>query len=260
MVFAVLLVSFVPLACLGTAVAGALCAADTGGAVGFVKYLTALAVSFLWIFLGAIVLSCPGCRSFMWNLAMFVPWCAAGTAPFCFSLRRAGNDGSRIGRAGAISGIIAGVLFCIVSAVPVCFGSGNVEDHLHVLCFFFLVPVALFLSAFALTALGLGVVRERFGVIKNLLFLAIAPAGLFVVVAVSLWSVASASGERGDTVPASIALAVWLLGMFGPYGYMTLRGRRKKDELGFYNGIAGLGAAVFFLVGLGLLAYIGRGV
>lgn len=258
---AVLLVSFVPLACLGTAVAGALCAADTGGAVGFVKYLAALAVSFLWIFLGAIVLSCLGCRSSLWNLALYVPWCAAGTAPFCLSLRKGDNDSSRIGWAGAVSGMIAGVLFCIVSAVPVCFGSGNVEDHLHILCFFFLVPVALFLPAFALTALGLGGIRKWFfGVIENLLLLAIAPAGLFVVVAVSLWSVASGPGEGGGSVFASVSLAVWLLCMFVPYGHMTLQGRRKKDELGFYNGIAGLGAVVFFLLGLGLLGYIGRGV
>ena len=258
---AVLLVLLVPLACLGTAVAGALCAADTGGAVGFVKYLAALTVSFLWMFLGAIIFSCLGCRSSLGNLALYAPWCAAGMTPFCLSLRRAGNDGSRIGRTGAILGMAAGVLFCVVSAVPVCFGAGNGEDHLHVLCFFFLIPAGLFLSAFALTALGLGSFRKLFfGVIENLLLLAIAPAGLFVVMAVSLWSVASAPGGRGDTVPASIALAVWLLCMFVPYGYMTLRGRRKKDELGFYNGIAGLGAVVFFLLGLGLLGYIGRGV
>ena len=258
--FAVLFV-FLPLACLGTAAAGAFCAADTGGAVGFVKYLAALAVSFLWISLGALVLLRPDLRSLSWALAVFVPWGAAGTALFYPSLRKTAVDRSAIGRTGAILGMAAGVLFCVVSAVPVCFGAGNGEDHLHVLCFFFLIPAGLFLSAFALTALGLGAFRKLFfGVIENLLLLAIAPAGLFVVMAVSLWSVASAPGGRGDTVSASIALAVWLLCMFVPYGYMTLRGRRKKDELGFYNGIAGLGAVVFFLLGLGLLAYIGRGV
>ena len=258
--FAVLLVSFVPLTCLGAAVAGALCAADTGGVVGFVKYLAALAVFFLWIFLGAIVLSRLGCRSLMWNLAMYVPWSAAGTALFWPSLRKTVNNSSTIGRAGAVSGMIAGMLFCIVSAVPVCFGGGKGVDDQEIPCFFFLVPVGLFLSAFALTALGLGGRRKWFfGVIENLLLLAIAPAGLFVVVVVSFWGEIFSEG-RGGSVFASVSLAVWLLCMFVPYGHMTLQGRRKKDELGFCNGMAGLGAVVFFLLGIALLAYMGRGV
>ena len=240
--------------------AGALCAADTGGVVGFVKYLAALAVFFLWIFLGAIVLSRLGCRSLMWNLAMYVPWSAAGTALFWPSLRKTVNNSSTIGRAGAVSGMIAGMLFCIVSAVPVCFGGGKGVDDQEIPCFFFLVPVGLFLSAFALTALGLGGRRKWFfGVIENLLLLAIAPAGLFVVVVVSFWGEIFSEG-RGGSVFASVSLAVWLLCMFVPYGHMTLQGRRKKDELGFCNGMAGLGAVVFFLLGIALLAYMGRGV
>ena len=257
----VLLVSFVPLTCLGAAAAGALCAADTGGAVGFVRCLAALAVSFLCMCFGAIVLSRLECRSLLWNLALYAPWCAAGSAPFCLSLRRAVNDGSRIGRAGAILGMTAGLLFCVMSAVPVCFCSGNVEDHLHVLCFFFLMPVGLFLPVFALTALGLGGVRKWFfGVIENLLLLAIAPAGIFVGMFVSFWRELFSDCGGSGNAPMSIFLAVWLLCMFVPYGYMMLRGWRKKDELGFYNGIAGLGAVVFFLLGLCLLGYIGRGV
>ena len=259
--FAVLLVSFVPLACLGAAVAGALCAADTGGVVGFVKYLAALAVSFLWIFLGAIILLRLDLHSLLWNLAVYLPWCAAGTASFCLSLRKGGNDSSRIGRAGAISGMIAGMLFCIVSAVAVCFGGGKGVDDQEIPCLFFLAPVGLFLSAFALTALGLGGIRKWFfGVIENLLLLAIAPAGIFVGMFVSFWSELFSDCGGNGNAPMSIFLAVWLLCMFVPYGHMTLQGRRKKDELGFCNGMAGLGAVVFFLLGLGLLAYIGRGV
>ena len=259
--FAVLLVSFVPLTCLGAAVAGALCAADTGGAVGFVKYLAALAVSFLWIFLGTLVLLGLDLHSLSWNLAVYVPWGAAGTALFYPSLRKTAENRSAIGRAGAVSGMIAGVLFCVMSAAAVRSGGGNVENHLHDLCLFFLKPVGLFLPAFALTALGSGALRKKWsGVIENLLLLAIAPAGLYVALAVSALITGLYSVESGVPVSTSIALALWLLCIFWPYGYMTLRARRKKDELGFCNGIAGLGAVVFFLLGLGLLGYIGRGV
>ena len=238
--FAVLLVSFVPLACLGAAVAGALCAADTGGAVGFVKYLAALAVSFLWIFLGVIVLPCLGCRSLMWNLAMYVPWCAAGTAIFYPSLRKTAENRSAIGRVGAVSGMIAGMLFCVMSAAAVCSGGGKGMDDLEIPCFFFLIPAGLFLSAFALTALGLGAFRKWFfGVIENLLLLAIAPAGIFVGMFVSFWCELFSDCGGSGNASMSIFLAVWLLCMFVPYGYRhslpasvttptTKKGRKKK--------------------------------
>ena len=267
-------ISFVllaPLVCLGTAVAGALCAADTGGVVGFVRYLGALAVSFLWMFLAVVVLSHADFSHSPAGLAVYALWGVSSVAPFCFSLCKRGKNNSKIGLPGAIWGVVTVLISSVISTAVIYYV--NVKDgvlltdrlfqteYLDDICIFFLLPVCLvFLLAFALTALGLGVVRERFVVIKNLLFLALAPAGLFIVMAVSLWSVASGPGEGGDTVPASISLAVWLLCVFGPYGYMTLRGWRKKDELGFYNGIAGLGAVVFFLLCLCLLGYIGRGV
>ena len=268
-------ISFVllaPLVCLGTAVAGALCAADTGGAVGFVRYLGALAVSFLWMFLAVVVLSHADFSHSPAGLAVYALWGVSSVAPFCFSLCKRGKNNSKIGLPGAIWGVVTVLISSVISTAVIYYV--NVKDgvlltdrlfqteYLDDICIFFLLPVCLvFLLVFALTALGLGGRRKWFfGVIENLLLLAISPAGIFVGMFVSFWCELFSDCGGSGNASMSIFLAVWLLCVFGPYGYMTLRGWRKKDELGFYNGIAGLGAVVFFLAGLGLLGNIGRGV
>lgn len=247
--------SLAPLVCLGTAAAGLHCAAETGSTVVVIKYLSTLALSFLWMVLGALVLFLPDLCPLPWAAAAYVLVGVLSAAPFGISLYELGRNAPRIARAAAMLGLITVLLFCAVSAAKLCSMGGSGEECLHSLCHFFLLPAGLvFLPAFALTVLELGDDRKRFGV--NLLLLAIAPAGLFTLSFVSIPCATVSPCESGYPAPVRIALAVWLLCLFGPYGYMTLRGWLKKDEPELCNGIAGLWTFVFFLLAIGLLACV----
>ena len=88
-----------------------------------------------------------------------------------------------------------------------------------------------------------------------------APIGLIAVMGTGLYYGArGVHGEVGNYASILLVFFSWLLCLWLPYGFMAWRGHREKDELRFCNGLAGLGAVNFFMIGLFLLGYIGRGV
>ena len=136
------------------------------------------------------------------------------------------------------------------------------DDSLRELCIYLFVPVVLFYTpVFGISALILGAIRKKFsGFVKNLGLLAAAPIGLIAVMGTGLYTLRGVHCEVGNYASILLAFFSWILCLWLPYGFMAWRGHREKDELRFCNGLAGLGAVNFFMIGLFLLGYIGRGV
>ena len=170
-----------------------------------------------------------------------------------------------------ISGMITVLLFCgALSRILYyeCVVDGTFfadklfgEESLNTVCAFFMLSVIIFFTpAFAITALVLGAVRKKSsGFFRNLLLLAAAPVGFLIFLGTAVSGLSKMhSGESGSILSIFAAAAAWIIFMFLPYGFMAWHGRKEKDRIKFYNGIAGTWAVHFFVLGLFLLAYISR--
>jgi len=256
-----------PVVCLLAAAAGVISAADCGKLPGFMKFSVVLAGTFLWVCAGTLLLPHLGLGEPLSNLTVYGLWSLSGFAPYAAVLFRVPKTGvSQIPKGPAIWGALTHLFFCATLGAALCrdvfpTAAGSRCDALpDTLCRNMLPPVFLFfLPLFFLTALVLGTCRKKSaGFLSNLLLSAAAPCGLLLVTAIGLETLSR--DPSGGTTPMFLAIALWQLLLFVPWGLMALRGRREKDERKFCNGISGLGAAVFFDLGLLLLGYIGRSV
>ena len=102
--------------------------------------------------------------------------------------------------------------------------------------------------------------REKFsGFLKNLLLLAVAPVGFLAFTGTTVGQLDKIhSGQSGSIFSIFAAAVSWVIFMFVPYGLMLWHGRREKDKTQIHNGIAGIWAVNFFMLGLFLLGYICR--
>ena len=103
--------------------------------------------------------------------------------------------------------------------------------------------------------------REKFSeFLKNLLLLAVTPVGFLAFTGTTVWQLDKIpSGQSGSIFSIFAAAVSWVIFMFVPYGLMLWYGKKEQDKMKIHNGIAGIWAVNFFMLGLFLLGYICRG-
>ena len=239
----------------------------------FMQLFSALALAFLWLCGGTFLLPHFQFSHSLTGLIVYTIWGAAGITPFWLILRQSYKNRQISDMRAAIFGLVSVLIFCGTLSALIyydCVENGVWvpdklfrEENLDTIYVFLLFPAVLvFLPVFAISALVLGALRKKFaGFFQNLGLLAIMPLGVIAVMFVSLWQMSEGqSGRTGNLFLIFLALGIWLAFLLLPYGFMAWRGGRKKEEKTFYNGIAGLGASIFFLLGLWWIGYLGRGV
>ena len=94
----------------------------------------------------------------------------------------------------------------------------------------------------------------------SLLLLAVTPVGFLLFTGITVWQLRELHFGRSDSIFSIFAAAVgWVIFMFLPYGFMLWRGKKEQDKTKICNGVAGIWAVNFFMLGLFLLGYICRG-
>ena len=254
--------------CLITALFGIICGVERAQWRGFLTFVAKLALAFVWLGIGTFFLLRFSFIHSAAGVAAYTAWGAPGIVPFVYPLVRAWKNKTRpdwwkniwgIVTAGVFSGTLSLGLYYAGVENRIFLGTKFVcDDSLREFCIYLFVPVVLFyMPVLGISALILGVIRKKIsGFVKNMGLLATAPIGLIAVMGTGLYY-----GARGGNVTSVyLMFMLWLLCLWLPYGFMAWRGHREKDELRFFNGLAGLGAVNFFMLGLFLLGYIGRGV
>ena len=268
----ILFAVIIQIVCLVTAIFGIVYAREHGKWAGSIRFLSQLAFSFAWLVLGTVILPRFNFCHSLSGLAVYTTWGTLGIVPFVFSLLKVQQKENPFNRYDAILGIITVLLFCGALAVLLyyqCMTNGVLiadklflEDSLNAICCFFLLPVILFFTPiFSLSALISGALREKFsGFLKNLLLLAVAPVGFIIFTGTALRQLEKIHSGQADNIFSIFAAAVcWVIFMFVPYGLMLWYGKKEQDKMKIYNGIAGIWAVNFFMLGLFLLGYICRG-
>jgi len=244
-------------------------ARSRGGVAGIVRDLAILAGAFLLWIAGAELLFHLPCRGPWLEIAVFTLSGIGGFVPFGILTARTWGRRKKE-TAGYLCGLAALLIHSVALFYVVCdtwsvlalpageklFG----EDLMDAVCHFMLPGAALFfLPIFVLLDLILGAKREKIkGILKNILFISFAPAGM---AALPIWFLFFRPGglpERTDGPDTVGPLLVWFSFLFVPYAVMLTRGICRKDRLRTLNGISGLGGMIFFLLGLMLLACITR--
>ena len=258
--------------CLITAIAGMICGAERAQWRGFLTFVAKLALAFVWLGIGTFFLLRFSFIHSAAGVAAYTACGALGIVPFVYPLVRAWKNKTRpdwweniwgIVTAGVFSGTLSLMLYHESVVNGIFSGLKFLRDEsLNELCLYLLVPAVLFYTpVFGISALILGAIRKKFsGFVKNLGLLAAAPIGLIAVMGTGLYTLRGVHCEVGNYASILLAFFSWILCLWLPYGFMAWRGHREKDELRFCNGLAGLGAVNFFMIGLFLLGYIGRGV
>jgi hypothetical protein len=262
----------IQIVCLLTTILGILCAGERDKWSGIIKFLSELAISFAWLLIGTIILPRFSFCHSLWGLAVYTIWGIMGIVPFILALFRGQQKEDPLNWQEMIYGIITVLLFCGALAVLLyyqCVTNGRLiadklflEESLNAICFFLTLPVILFFTPiFALSALILGALREKFsGVLKNLLLLAVGPVGFIIFTGTALRQLGKIHSGQGDSIFSIFAAAVcWVIFMFVPYGFMLWHGKKEQDKMKIHNGIAGIWAVNFFMLGLFLWGYICRG-
>ena len=258
--------------CLVTAIFGIVYAREHGKWAGSIRFLSQLAISFVWLLIGTIILPHFSFCHSLWGLAVYTIWGIMGIVPFMLALFRGQQKEDPLNWQEMIYGIITVLLFCGTLTVVLyyqCITNGVLiadklflEDSLNAICCFFLLPVILFFTPiFSLSALISGALREKFsGFLKNLLLLAVAPVGFIIFTGTALRQLEKIHSGQADNIFSIFAAAVcWVIFMFVPYGLMLWYGKKEQDKMKIHNGIAGIWAVNFFMLGLFLLGYICRG-
>ena len=268
----ILFVVITQIICLVTVIFGIVCAGEHGKWAGCIRFLSKLAISFAWLVLGTVILPRFSFCHSLSGLAVYTTWGTLGIVPFVFSLLKVQQKGNSLNRHDVILGIITVLLFCGALAILLyyqCVTNGVLiadklflEESLHTICCFFILPMFLFFTPiFSLSALILGALREKFsGFLKNLLLLAVAPVGFIIFTGTVLRQLGKIHSGQADSIFSIFAAAVcWVIFMFVPYGFMLWHGKKEQDKMKIHNGIAGILAVNFFMLGLFLLGYICRG-
>ena len=252
--------------CLVTAILGIVCAGERDKWSGVIRFLSQMTISFVWLLIGTIILPHFSFCHSLWGLAVYTIWGIMGIVTFMLPLFRGQQKENPFNRYDAIWGIITVLLFCGALAVLLyyqCVTNGRLiadklflEDSLNAICFFLTLPVILFFTPiFALSALILGALREKLsGVLKNLLLLAVAPAGLLLFVLMVYYQLDKF--QSGCLVIYAV-VAIWIICMIIPYAVMLWYSKKEKDDLKFLNGISGVWSVIFFLLLMCISAYLG---
>ena len=253
--------------CLLTAIFGIVYAGEDTKWSGVIRFLSSLAISFVWLIVGTAILSCFSFSHSLGGLAAYTLWGTLGIVPFILPLLKVRKNENLLNWHEMIWGVVTVLLFCGALAVVLyyqCVTNGVLvadklfrEENLNTICCFFILPVILFFTpVFSISALISGTLREKFsGFLKNLLLLAVAPAGLLLFVLMVYYQLDKI--QSGCLVIYAF-VAIWIICMIIPYAVMLWYSKKEKDDLKFLNGISGVWSVIFFLLLLGIFAYLGQ--
>ena len=266
----ILFAGFMQILCMVSAISGIVGAAEHEQHSGVVKFLSKSAISFMWLVFGTVILPRFDFSHSLAGLTVYTIWGTLGIIPFILPLFRHKKE-NPLNYREMISGMITVLFFCGALSLILyyeCVVNGTFladklfgEESLNTVCAYLMLPVILFFTpGFSILSLILGTIRKKSsGFFRNLLLLAVAPVGFIIFTGTALQQLGKIhSGQSGSIFTIFAAAAAWVVFMFVPYGFMIWRGRKEHDNAKFYNGIAGLWAVNFFMLGLFLLAYICR--
>ena len=266
----ILFAGFMQILCLVSVISGIVGAAEHEQHPGVVKFLSKLAIAFLHLAIGTVILPRFDFSHSLAGLTVYTIWGTLGIIPFILPLFRYKKE-NQLNYREMISGMITVLFFCGALSWILyyeCVVNGTFladklfgEESLNTVCAYLMLPgILFFIPGFSITALILGTIREKSsGFFRNLLLLAVAPVGFIIFTGTALQQLGKIHSGQSDSIFSIFATAVcWVVFMFVPYGFMIWRGRKEHDNAKFYNGIAGIWAVHFLMFGLFLLAYISR--
>ena len=269
----ILFAFFMQLVCLIIAVFGMFESYDSGKFSAFMKYIFTLAAAFFWLCIVTMLLPCFSFSHSSAGLTIYAVCSTFGVIPYCIRIYLTWKKQKKSICAGSVSGVLIVLFFCCALNVNIyynCVENGVLsadklflENSIDTICRFFIFPAVLFFcSVFSLTAIIFGATGEKiYGFIKNIGLLLLPFVGLFFLTTAGFWLVnCGLSQQKRSMILLFFSLILWFLLFILPYGIMTWRGRQQKNEIKFYNGIAGLCGVNFFLLSIWILSYIGRGV
>ena len=259
--------AFMLLLALGSAGIGAVTALLRGKLCGIIQFFSKLAFAVAWGGLAAILLPYFEMRHSFSVFIVYTVWGMSGIVPFVFSLLRNLKNKLNDRLAENIWGIVTILIFSGSLSTVIyysCIENGILRENelfnytcvkfLHL--YYMLLDGLFFMPLFAIFTLILGILRENFsGFLKNLLLLAVAPAGLLLFVLMVYYQLDKF--QSGCLVIYAV-VAIWIICMIIPYAVMLWYSKKEKDDLKFLNGISGVWSVIFFLLLLGIFAYLGQ--
>ena len=258
--------AFMLLLALGSAGIGAVTALLRGKLCGIIQFFSKLAFAVAWGGLAAILLPYFEVRHSFSVFIVYTVWGMLGVVPFVFSLLRSLKNKLNDRLAENICGIVTVLIFSGSLSTVIyysCIENGVLRENelfsdacVKILHFYYMLLAGLFfMPLFAIFTLVLGILRENFsGFLKNLLQLAVAPAGLLLFVLMVYYKL---DKIQSGCFLIYTAIAIWILIMIIPYTVMLWYSKKEKDDLQFLNGISGVWSVIFFLLLMCISAYLG---
>ena len=258
--------AFMLLLALGSAGIGAVTALLRGKLCGIIQFFSKLAFAVAWGGLAAILLPYFEVRHSFSVFIVYTVWGMSGVVPFVFSLLRSLKNKLNDRLAENIWGIVTVLIFSGSLSTVIyysCIENGVLRENelfsdacVKILHFYYMLLAGLFfMPLFAIFTLVLGILRENFsGFLKNLLQLAVAPAGLLLFVLMVYYKL---DKIQSGCFLIYTAIAIWILIMIIPYTVMLWYSKKEKDDLQFLNGISGVWSVIFFLLLMCISAYLG---
>ena len=234
---------------------------------GIIQFFSKLAFAVAWGGLAAILLPYFEMRHSFSVFIVYTVWGMSGIVPFAFSLLRSLKNKLNDRLAENIWGIVTVLIFSGSLSTVIyysCVENGILRENelfndvcIKLLHLYYMLIVGLFfMPLFASFTLILGILRENFsGFLKNLLQLAVAPAGLLILAIMIYYRLDKI--QSGCLVIYAV-IAIWIICMIIPYAVMFWCSKKEKDDLKFLNGISGIWSVIFFLLLLGIFAYLGQ--
>ena len=258
--------AFMLLLALGFAGIGAVTALLRGKLCGIIQFFSKLAFAVAWSGIAAILLPYFELRHSFSGFTVYTVWGMLGVVPFVFSLLRSLKNKLNNRLAENICGIVTVLIFSGSLSTVIyysCIENGVLRENelfsdacVKILHFYYMLLAGLFfMPLFAIFTLVLGILRENFsGFLKNLLQLAVAPAGLLLFVLMVYYKL---DKIQSGCFLIYTAIAIWILIMIIPYTVMLWYSKKEKDDLQFLNGISGVWSVIFFLLLMCISAYLG---
>lgn len=265
--FRIVFFAFMLLVSSATAVIGAVAAILRDKWRGGICFFSKMAFAIAWGSIAVILLPYIETRHSVSFFAIYTVWGFSGAVPFIFSLFQTLKNKLNNRLAENIWGIITVLTFfgslstviyysCVENGIlqeKELFGYGCIK---LLFLYFMLLSGIVFMPVFALFSVILGILRKRFSVfLKNLLLLSVPPAGL-VLLALMIYH--RFDKNQAGRFAVYAVIFIWIVFMIIPYGLMLWRGKKEKNEMIFYNGVAGVWAFIFFMLLLGFAYYLGR--
>ena len=234
--------AFMLLLALGSGSIGAVTALLRGKLCGIIQFFSKLAFAVAWGGLAAILLPYIEMRHSFSGFTVYTVWGVLGVVPFVFSLLRSLKNKLNNRLAENIWGILAILIFSGSLSTVIyfsCVENGVLRENelfndvcIKLLHLYYMLIVGLFfMPLFASFTLILGILRENFsGFLKNLLQLAVAPAGLLLFVLMVYYQLDKF--QSGCLVIYAV-IAIWIICMIIPYAVMFWCSKKEKDDLRF---------------------------